>query len=326
MIQCPNGSLNLYDWGSSNGRGDGFWNETRLRGYLNGRIGDIRSIVVTHHHQDHYNLLPGTFLSESELSGLEHIYIACTKNHMSQVLQNWVNAINGNSKLRVFNNGSHCGTNNVSCESLDMCPGYNVVTSVMSANMGGCAGGNKNIESIVTKFTFGGLSILLSGDFEDSIPDENANGPQRQMVDHYGKNLTTQVYHAAHHGATARANKPVWLTGVAPNATVASGDPWFTHRHPRCSVFDRLRDDVGSLCQPGSSCPAGSSTQHNYTCGINNSATESRPGNTHAIYTTTPDQSNLNLIDVASTDSSWTITHTPVAREKSTRKEDKIAR
>ncbi len=70
VIQCPSGTLN--DWGSSNSRGERFWAGPELRDHLAGRIGDIRSVLVTHHHWDHYSLLPDTFPSEAELSGLEH--------------------------------------------------------------------------------------------------------------------------------------------------------------------------------------------------------------------------------------------------------------
>ncbi len=318
VIQCPGGSLNVYDWGSSNERDDRFWAGPELRDYLDGRIGDIRTIVVTHHHWDHYSLLPDTFPSEDELSGLENIYIACTEDNMAPVMAEWVDDINGHSKLRLFNGGDHCGTNDVECGTLDVCPGDDVETFVMTANMeGGCpADGNRNIDSIVTKFSFGGLIILMPGDFEDPTSDADADGPQKEMVEYYGSELVTPVYHVAHHGATNLANKLVWLEGVAPDAIVASGDAWYEYGHPRCLMIDRLLDDVGSLCEPGSSCPDGSSIQDTYTCGLSTTEFETRTGNTHAIYTTTPDQSNMNLIEVASTGSSWTITHTSVAQKK----------
>ncbi len=327
VIQCPGGSLNLYDWGSSNSRGERFWAGPELRDYLAGRIGDIRSVLVTHHHWDHYSLLPDTFPSEAELSGLEHIYIACTEDNMAATMRDWVDDINGRSKLRLFNGGNHCGTNGVDCGTLDFCPGDNVDTFVMAANMdGGCpGGGNLNIDSVVTKVSYGGLSILLCGDFEDPTSGAGSDGPQRQMVEYYGSELVTPVYHAAHHGATNLANKLVWLEGVAPDALIGTGDAWYQYGHPRCLMIDRLLDDVGSLCQPGSSCPAGSDTQTTYTCGISSSEFDTRTGNTHAIYTTTPDQSNMNLIDVASTGSSWRITYESMAQKKPTWKEEQMA-
>ncbi len=152
--------------------------------------------------------------------------------------------------MREFNHGMHCGTNNISCGYLDLCPNAEVTAKVMSANMAGCpASGNnrnkKNIESIVTKFGFRGLSILLSGDFED-LP--SGSSAQEEMVDFHGDDLSVEVYHAAHHGAIAQANKVVWLNGTKPKAVVSSGDPFRNYYHPRCDVFDRLIRDVGSLC------------------------------------------------------------------------------
>ncbi len=336
VIQCPDGSLNLYDWGSISARRGPFWATKELRCYLKCSFGDIQNILVTHYNSDHYNLLPQTFpVKNHELTGLKNIYIACTEELMKQkadTFAEWVKTTK--AKVEVFRGGKKCGPfEDEKCDiKLEMCSttkkGLNVQTFVMAANLGGCAGGSKlNVDSIVTKFIFGGLKILLSGDFEGE--------PQvSTMVEFYNKGdkkdlEETEVYHAAHHGATSKANTKTWLGGIKPKAVVSSGDPWHTYGHPRCHMFDLLlgkdNDMEKCLCEHGAAtnpCPRDSSKQDTYSCGqpeIKKEPVKKENPNTHGIYTTTPLKDHMNLIHVASTkEGSWTITipYTSVPKTK----------
>ncbi len=359
-IRCPDGSLNLYDWGSNTASRKNFWAAKELRCYLKGSIGDITSIVVTHHHCDHYNLLPDTLNEPRELEKLKNIYISCKEANMKSALTDWVKKINDFRtdenrnlkkteqhelmKVELINDGEPCGpiktkagVEHKSCGQIDLCSEktVDVYVDVLAANMGGACtdGSHLNEASIVTKITFEKISILLSGDFEDPTPTEDAKYHQWAMSDYYNNDdtkpdLKSTIYHAAHHGATYRANKEVWLKGIAPKAVVSSGDPHYHYGHPRCKLFDPRLKNVKSLCQHDASCPKGSKKQNTYTCGDENGPSEIKD-NKLAIYTTVfyitapkkEPERHLNLIDVAITKStvagnagSWTITPTVVKK------------
>ncbi len=219
-------------------------------------------------------------------------------------LKKWIKDIKADGKVKEFNNGRHCGTNNIACGNLDICrdddPSRQVEAQVMAANMGGCTKETKNTDSIVTRFSYRGLSILLSGDFQDL--SLTSDGVQKEMVDYYG-NLSVKVYHAAHHGAVSKANKMVWLDSIKPKAVVASGDPKGTYGHPRCEVCDSLC----SLCWK-ENCPTGTMIQPNYTCGRpGGKDVELKLNNPKAIYTTVPNENQLNVITVSNTEACWKI-------------------
>ncbi len=226
--------------------------------------------------------------------------------------------------------GQPCGPNDHPCQTLEICPEKDEVgVTVLAANMGGCDK-TPNADSIVTKLTFGDLSILLSGDFEGV-------GPQA-MVTHYKddntKPLETKVYHVAHHGASSQANKEDWLKLISPEAVVSSGDPWYQYRHPRCKMIKRLLQmDPVSLCEPEgkddkTKCPDGTSKQSSYTCGNEKNivpSTSTIDNNKYAIYTTTPGEQKMNLIHVTSTndEGGWKITYENMDQIKNKEADDK---
>jgi len=89
-------------------------------------------------------------------------------NDLVTSIKSWVDQI-GISKLRLFNGGQPCGPNGITCEPINLCPDDpQVQVKVMSVNVGQqCVSGNKNIDSIVFKVTYGSTSIMMNGDFED---------------------------------------------------------------------------------------------------------------------------------------------------------------
>ena len=104
---------------------------------------------------------------------------------------------------------------------------------------------------------------------------------------------------------------------VAPKAVFATGDPWFSYQHPRCSVFDGFVDYVGSLCKPlapeGDPFYCGPSfteeptrVQETYTCGQSDGSLELR-GNDYAIYTMAPEEDIINTISITTDGVGWEI-------------------
>ena len=134
-------------------------------------------------------------------------------------MRTWLDNINGHSKLRLFNNGLPCGPNLPSCDTIDMCPGDNVDVFVMAANMDNCLDRHHNSDSIVTKFTYGGLSILLLGDFQNQ--ESGVDGPLEEMIQYYGNGLNVEVYQASHHGSSRVGNTMDWLEALSPSAIVS---------------------------------------------------------------------------------------------------------
>ncbi|KAK2166185.1 hypothetical protein LSH36_41g13101 [Paralvinella palmiformis] len=316
VIQCPDGILTLFDFGSNNDDADRFWVGPEMQDFFADKAGLIRNIIVSHQHWDHYRLLPDTFPASSTLTGLENIYISCTAADMAQTMVDWVNAINGTHLLREFNAGGKCGPIGPSCGTIDVCPNDPEITlQVMAANLGQhCTdGGNKNIDSIVVKLTWGSISVLLPGDFEDETSDWGEEGPQKLMVDYYGSQLDVTITELCHHGSSYSSNKPVWRDAVRPEVLFASGDPWFQYQHPRCDVFDSYITYVGTVCKPLAAptdplyCgenllpdpQPGETLQDTYTCGFNNETFTTRTGNEYAFYTTVPDETRINLIDIS---------------------------
>jgi hypothetical protein len=89
-------------------------------------------------------------------------------NDLVASIKTWVDKISVN-KLRIFNGGRACGPNGIACEPMILCPNDpQVQVKVMSANVGQqCVTGNKNVDSLVFKVTYGTTSIMFNGDFED---------------------------------------------------------------------------------------------------------------------------------------------------------------
>ena len=316
VIQCPDGTLTIYDFGTSNDDVDRFWVGPELQEFFGTNTDLIRNIIVSHQHWDHYRLLPDTFPDRSSLPELQNIYISCTAADMAQTMIDWVNAINGTDLLREFNAGGPCGPTGTSCGTIDVCPNDpGIAMAVLSANLGQhCTdGGNKNIDSIVVKLSWGSVSVLLPGDFEDETSDLSEDGPQKLMADFYGSQLDVTITQTCHHGASYLANKLVWRNVVRPEVLFSSGDPWYQFQHPRCEIFDSYVNDDGTVCKPlaGPTDPLycgenllpdpdpGEILQDTYTCGFTNDTFTTRPGNEYAFYTTVPDGTRMNLIDVS---------------------------
>ncbi|ELT89866.1 hypothetical protein CAPTEDRAFT_200554 [Capitella teleta] len=323
IIQCPDGSLTVYDFGSSNKESPGFWGTPEISGFLENRFSDIVNVIVTHNHYDHYSYLGDVLHSGQDMGGLENVFISCTADVMASPIGDWLQDIGASEKLRTFNDGRACGMNGVDCGSVPLCPNDETIRAkVMAANYGDqCEGGNPNIDSVVIKIVYDEVSVLLNGDFEDFTSDWSEEGPQFDMASYYGEELQVTVYQISHHGASSLANKPVIRDVIHPKALFVSGNFWYGYGHPRCSIFDGFIEyvPVKTLCKPGDdangefycgehvnpSLPIDERVQSTYTCG--ESSTEARlvTDNDYAIYTTTPTENSINLITFSTDGINW---------------------
>ena len=119
----------------------------------------------------------------------------------------WVAMIDGYNLIRTWNGGNHCGTNGVECETLDLCPSDPEIENlVMVANLGQqCTDGDRNTDCPVVKITYGDVSVMLTGDYEDFGIDWDEDGPQKELVDYWGDEMISTVYSLSHHGASNKA-------------------------------------------------------------------------------------------------------------------------
>lgn len=282
-------------------------------------------MILTHNHFDHYNFIPDVLNpNTADISRLKEIYISCTYDNMVAVMQTWLGLFpNGQSMLRLFNGGQTCGPNGIPCETINLCPSDpDVIVKVMGANLGQqCTGGNKNIDSTVIKVTYGDVSIMFNGDFEDFTTSWTEDGPQKSMVDYYGSEMQVTIYQIAHHGAQTLANKPISRDAVKPKAVFVSGNPWFSYNHPRCAITDAFINYVMSLCKPEvtdtanafycgtahpfDNTPVEDKVQRTYTCGFSNGTLRTVYDNEWAMYSTVPDNSTLNVVELLTDGTLW---------------------
>jgi beta-lactamase superfamily II metal-dependent hydrolase len=253
VVQCPDGQLTVVDMGSWDGKNQGFFHVTQLREFFKGRYDRIRNVVITHNHLDHFNLIPDVLKRSDGMRNLKNIYISETIATLPDPIRKWINDTNSINKVRVFNGGDQCGPNKVPCGNIDLCPrNGGIVAKVLSVNAGktcpGPPGENDNVNSIVFSIKFDRVKVQLNGDFEDCSPTKE--GPQKELVDFYGKELETTVYKLAHHGASKLANKAVTRNAVKPKAIFVSGSPYSKYHHPRCEIINAFIQDVGTLCEP----------------------------------------------------------------------------
>jgi len=330
VIQCPNGDLSIIDMGTSDAASARFWAANEITGFLAGSFQRIKNVLITHNHADHTSMLANVLTAGQGMGGLVNVYVSCTFADMTTALQTWINNIGAANKVRTFNGGRACGPNGVSCGNLALCPGDNsVVAKVFAVNLEQCVNSNKNIDSIVFKITHGTVSILFNGDFEDATSNLAENGPQKSLVDYYGNEMRVTIYKISHHGAQNLANKRITLNAHVPKAVFVSGNTWYTsYRHPRCDIFDKLLNEVKTLCKPTETNAANAffcsvhpmsgvvpndRVQRTYTCGENttsiNGGSRTVTNNEFAIFTTVPDANNLNVIKLSSDGTRWGFTN-----------------
>lgn len=155
------------------------------------------------------------------------------------------------------------------------------------------------------------------------------SGAQKQLVDFYGDGLQSTVFIPSHHTASRLANKRVLRDAIKPKALMTSANPWYRYGHPRCLVLHAFRDYVGTLCKPTVTDPNNEfycgeplkslsideKLQRTYSCGQSSSEVEEVINNEHAIYTSTPKQNTIQVVEFMTNGEKWNFKLTPSSKK-----------
>jgi hypothetical protein len=333
VIQCPNGDLAIADLGTSDNN-QGFWGSEEVAYFLGGQFDRIKNIIISHYHADHYGFLPTVLSSSRGLTSLENIYVSCTLGHMPAAIMDWIADIQGAALVRVANDGQPCGPNGVPCGQMNLCPGDPSVTvNYMAANLGACVTANTNVDSIFFKLTHNEVSIIFNGDFEDLTTDPEENGPQKSMVDFYGDEMKVTIFKASRHGRAGVSNKPISNAAHIPKAIfVGTNYANMLYGGPNCEIVNAFAYELATLCKPLETDPASEHfcsvhprgsvvpsdrLQSIYTC-VDHATGEhvTVTNNEFAIYTTVPDASTTNVIEIVSDGVNWGFVNAIAPRAK----------
>ncbi len=92
------------------------------------------------------------------------------------------------------------------------------------------SGSDANLNSIVLRLTYGGVSVLFTGDIEGLI--------ETRLLD-AGDEVRSTVLKVAHHGSRT-SSRPEFLDAVAPQIAVISVGAWNPFGHPHPETLDAL--------------------------------------------------------------------------------------
>ena len=238
IIQCPSsGDIIVFDCGSS---GANRISATYVQTFLGTSINKVRYILVSHANKDHFNYLYQITWNSSSVMAVIIGGSASDSGYNNNVdMRNWLNNWNSMNKLYMVNNGASCiGSTNCPVTNAknplitiatNFCSNPNIPFSILATNVGTLP----NQKSIVMKIVQGGWSMLISGDMEGAASVTIAMSLTTL--------LQSTVYKLSHHGASASANMPEWLSPIKPTFAFASnGYAYSRCRHPRCLTIDRL--------------------------------------------------------------------------------------
>ena len=253
VIQCPKtnkangkGVVTIIDAGSKNNRfGKAFHN------YLKGAT--IKYIILTHPHDDHYNLIDSILEGHAETPQVP-VYHSCDWNEYKKE----VAKLGSSKKIKI----KRCLEGSISCnmKELKLCDSDPVTLKVIASELGDCKG-NRNQDSIVSRITYKGVSTLISGDLEENsvLIKAIVNGNV-----HVRKNFKADIYRLAHHGAYSGTsgkypNHPDLLKAVGASYYFSSSGLHNVYKHPRCNLFDEIKSKAKQRKLP-------QVDEHPYTC------------------------------------------------------------
>uniref|UniRef100_A0A1X7TTZ1 Metallo-beta-lactamase domain-containing protein n=1 Tax=Amphimedon queenslandica TaxID=400682 RepID=A0A1X7TTZ1_AMPQE len=236
VIQCPKtstdngkGDVTIIDAGSNKKR----FKDEAFHNYL--REANIKYVILTHPHNDHFNLIDPILEGHGESL---HIYHSCDRQRYVQRYKHrnkFVEALNSyqSSKIEYCLGATSCNTKITLCDSVSL--------TVIASELGGC-GKHPNEDSIVSKITYNGVSALFPGDLEGSNKKINA------FLQGAGAEIKADIYRLAHHGAYAetgskQCNRRDLLRAVGASYYFSSSGLHEGYRHPRCKLYREIRDN-----------------------------------------------------------------------------------
>ena len=265
VIQCPSGEVTIVDIGSV--KYNGFMGKEDIAKYFKGHT--IRNVFLSHPHKDHINFLD-VVLSNLYPKHYPVIYHSCgwTK------YQTYVKTTGITTKRIPF----CCGNN---CPSFRICNGK-ATMAVLASEYNKCPEEGTNGDSLVLQVQFAGIKVLLPGDFEGC----------KELINNFlqcvNQHVRSHIFRLAHHGAfNGHANTYEFLKAVRPYYAFSSGGLHGTYHHPRCEVYENLKDYL--LTVP----------DHYYTCYTKSSSNPQwkyDTGFTKTLFVTTVVEPNTNTV------------------------------
>ena len=228
VIQCPKtstvngkGVVTIIDAGTKKK----FFKDKAFTDYLKGAT--IKYVILTHPHDDHYNLIDSMLDGHTENP---QVYHSCDWRKY-----NGVTKLNPNksSRIKKCMGKKKCNT------ELKLCGSQSVTLTVIASELGKCVG-NPNEDSIVSKITYNGVSTLISGDLEGN--DEFMSA----FIDKARDEIKANIYRLAHHGAYSdkkmglKPNRPDLLKAVGASYYFSSSGLDKGYRHPRCKLYNEI--------------------------------------------------------------------------------------
>jgi competence protein ComEC len=211
FIQTPSGRQVLIDGGPSEtvllsqlGRQMPFWDRS------------LDVVLLTHPDADHITGLVEV-LERYEV----HMVIHCEVEAANDVYEHWLHLVEAEG-AKVYQGETRL--------RLALDEGLDMVVLHPGAEWVGGVEENYNNDSIVTRLTYGPVSVLLPGDIEAEV--------ERQLVAR-GALLRSTVLKAAHHGSCT-STTPAFLEAVDPQMVVISVGTDNTFGHPCDEVLERL--------------------------------------------------------------------------------------
>ena len=266
IIKCDGEkTVIIFDCGSSNKKINIFAsNPKMLQKFLEGA--ERLTILVSHAHADHYNLIED-ILTEEMTSHIQDVIVGDYEVAKKfKILKQKAQELSEENKVYHF-----CKDKNVS---------FKLLKSGASSK--------KNEKGMLMKLwcTTCKSQLLFPGDMEGTTADE--------IAAKYQDFLKSTHYKMAHHGASRIANSEKLLQAIYPVEVHVSHYYRFSlYYHPRCEAFDRLMqiDSVGMATEKVSS----AALEHCITCFFNNGTSNDQMVK-HRIYNTAPRSDKLCLI------------------------------
>ena len=273
VIQCPKtstgngkGVVTIIDAGTKKK----FFKDKAFTDYLKGAT--IKYVILTHPHDDHYNLIDSMLNGHTENP---QVYHSCEWGKYKGVTK--LNP-NKSSRIKKCMGKKKCNT------ELKLCGSQSVTLTVIASELGKCKD-KPNEDSIVSKITYNRVSTLISGDLEGN--DEFMS----TFINKARGEIEANIYRLAHHGAysgytgTKQPNRPDLLKAVGASYYFSSSGLHAGYMHPRCKLYNEIASNHIYMYLSDQVHVA----EHPYTCYKEN-GTKDRSPTDKPIYVTTVEE------------------------------------
>ncbi len=180
----------------------------------------VDTLIISHPHGDHYVGVAALWQAKIPI---RRLWIVCPAT--DEVFPIWFRAMlrelsRRGTRIQCARLGTHTITPDISVEVL------------WPSSAEEYKGLSVNDKSLVARFVIGGVSILFTGDIEES--------GEKMLVRMHGEGIASDVLKVAHHGSRSSSHDD-FLTKVSPTHAVISSGQNNRFSHPHTEVVDRLQ-------------------------------------------------------------------------------------